>query len=102
MHATGKGVQQDFAEAVTWYRRAADQGYLEAQYNLGSMYANGRGMRQDFAEAYMWLTLAASSATSADRDKYVKARDVIARKLKADQIAEAQRRASEWRPSVPS
>ena len=29
------GVLQDEAEAVRWYRLAADQGFAEAQYNLG-------------------------------------------------------------------
>jgi len=27
MYATGQGVPQDYAEAVRWYRRAADQGH---------------------------------------------------------------------------
>jgi TPR repeat protein len=32
----------DYAEAVKWYRKAADQGYAEAQLNLGMMYDEGR------------------------------------------------------------
>ena len=30
--------------AVKWYRKAADQGYAEAQSNLGELYANGQGV----------------------------------------------------------
>ena len=30
---------QDYGEAVKWYRRAADQGDAQAQYNLGLWYA---------------------------------------------------------------
>ena len=37
MYATGEGVPQDDAEAVRWYRLAAEQGYASAQYNLGFM-----------------------------------------------------------------
>src|SRR5258707_14697617 len=34
----GRGVPQDYAEAVRWYRRAAEQGDATAQFNLGLMY----------------------------------------------------------------
>jgi len=36
----GRGVPQDDAQAVTWYRQAAEQGHAIAQYNLGVMYAS--------------------------------------------------------------
>ena len=55
----GKGVQQNDAEAVKWYRRAADQGHAEAQYNLGVMYDDGQGVQQDYAEAVKWYRRAA-------------------------------------------
>ena len=29
------GVEQDYKEAVRWYRLAAEQGYAYAQFNLG-------------------------------------------------------------------
>ena len=47
----GRGVARDDAEAVRWYRRAAEQGFAHAQSSLGVMYSNGRGGRQDHAEA---------------------------------------------------
>ena len=59
MYAEGRGVRQDDAEAVRWYRQAAAQRYAQAQYNLGWMYANGRGVRQDDAEAFRWFRQAA-------------------------------------------
>ena len=31
----GEGVVKDHAEAAKWYRKAAEQNYAEAQYNLG-------------------------------------------------------------------
>jgi len=51
---------QDDAEAVRWFRKAADQGLALAQDNLGGMYANGRGVRQDDAEAVQWHQRAAN------------------------------------------
>lgn len=49
----------DYAEAVRWYRMAADQGLAAAQYNLGFMYANGHGVPQNDAEAIRWYRMAA-------------------------------------------
>ena len=60
MYVDGKGVPQDYALAVTWYRKAADQGYEDAQFHLGLMYADGKGVPQDYTLAHGWLNLAAS------------------------------------------
>ena len=38
LYTKGWGVPSDKAEAARWYRRAASQGVVEAQYNLGAMY----------------------------------------------------------------
>jgi TPR repeat protein len=36
-------LSEDYGEAMKWYRKAADQGDLFAQFGLGSMYDNGEG-----------------------------------------------------------
>ena len=51
MYFEGHGVDQNYAEAMRWYRKAADQGEAKAQFNLGVMYENGQGVDQDNAEA---------------------------------------------------
>lgn len=51
MHYQGKGVPQDYAEAVAWDRKAADQGNPKAQYGPGFMYDVGKGLPQDHNEA---------------------------------------------------
>lgn len=44
-YANSQGVAQDHQQAVKCYRLAADQGFAEAQYNLGQLYyANGQGV----------------------------------------------------------
>jgi uncharacterized protein len=53
----GKGVPQNFKEAVKWFRRAAEQGYAKSQSNLGIMYALGNGVSRDNILAHMWLSL---------------------------------------------
>ncbi|MFZ2404661.1 MAG: tetratricopeptide repeat protein [Methylobacter sp.] len=63
-----KGVQQDKAAAVQWYRKSAEQGYAAAQFMLGLVYEKGEGVFQDKAEAARWYSKAAghgfSGATS--------------------------------------
>jgi hypothetical protein len=53
-------VPQDYAQAVAWWRKAADQGFAGAQYNLGMMYAHGEGVPQDYAQAITWYRKAAN------------------------------------------
>ena len=38
MYHEGKGMPQDYAKAVRWFRDAANQGNAYAQHNLGVMY----------------------------------------------------------------
>ena len=55
----GRGVTQNYNEAVKWYRKAAEQGNASAQNNLGGCYYNGRGVTQDYYEAVKWYRKAA-------------------------------------------
>jgi len=50
----GDGVSKDYAEAVKWFRKAADQGMPESQYMMGVIYDRGEGLPQDFVEAVAW------------------------------------------------
>lgn len=52
-------MEQDIIEACHWYRKAADQGSSEAQYNLGVIYEHGEGVEPDEVEAYHWYRKAA-------------------------------------------
>ena len=90
---------QDYKEAVRWYRAAAEQGFADAQSNLGLMYDKGQGVPQDYIQAHMWYNLAASSGgDDEDRELAANIRDLIAEKMTSEQIAEAQRQAREWKP----
>lgn len=88
----GRGVPQDFAEAIAWYRRAAEQGYSEAQFILGHMYADGQGVPQDHTLAQMWLTIAGLSGD----DRAAERRGWVASQMTLAQIAKAQRLVREW------
>ena len=60
----GQDVPQDIAEAVKWYRRAAEEGDANAQTKLGLMYDKGDGVPQDFAEAVKWYRRAAEQGNA--------------------------------------
>ena len=53
------GVAKDEAEAVKWFRKAAEQNVADAQFSLGVCYANGRGVAEDDAESVKWFRKAA-------------------------------------------
>lgn len=49
------GKRQDYAEAIKWYRKAAEQGDAKGQYNLGYCYYYGFGVRRDRTKATDWF-----------------------------------------------
>jgi TPR repeat protein len=53
------GVEQDYPEAMRWYRRAAHRGHVLAAHNVGNMFRDGRGVDIDHATAAMWWLRAA-------------------------------------------
>ena len=95
MYYYGRGVQKNYAEAVRWYRKAAEQGYVASQSNLGVMYEKGRGVGQDYITAYMWYILATAEGTENEiiRENFKS----LTKKMTRAQIAEARRRADEWK-----
>lgn len=100
MYNRGYGVLQDYAEAVKWYTKSAEQGCALGLAGLGDMYSRGWGVSQDYAEGYKWYILSISNSPDKDaRDRIIKARDILAAKMTPAQIAEAQRLATEWKPT---
>jgi TPR repeat protein len=55
----GWGTLKIEAEAVSWYRKAAEQGYPPAEYDLARMLDEGRGVRKNEDEAEAWFRRAA-------------------------------------------
>jgi hypothetical protein len=96
MYAIGDGVTENDAEAVKWYRLAADQGRSDGQYILGVMYANGEGVPESKVDAYFWFNLAAAQGNTTAID----GKNIIEREITREQIAEAQRRSAAWKPKT--
>ena len=54
-------MEKNPTEAVKWYRKAAEQGFAPAQFNLGVCYYNGQGMIQNNIKAYAWIAVASAN-----------------------------------------
>ena len=51
--------QGNYKEAARIYKDYAEQGNVDAQYNLGLMYYSGEGVAQDYRQAAKWWQKAA-------------------------------------------
>lgn len=92
MYIRGDGVNQDNEKAVHWLTLAAEQRLPDAQYLLGVAHAEGHGVKKDLTKAYMWYEIAASL----EHKNASEAQTLLAKKLSADQISQAEQLANEW------
>jgi len=61
MYLRGLGVEQDAADAIEWFKKAAEKGDAEAAYSLGDIYGNTRigGNLVNHEKAVKWYRRAA-------------------------------------------
>ncbi len=105
-HTVGGGLLRSDEEARKWLRRAAEQGYAEAQFNLGNLYQSaslrsspaGRGEAR--IEAYAWFHLAAAQGHA----QAAAACEMINLQLTDAELAEGNRRADgfESKKEIPA
>jgi TPR repeat protein/serine/threonine protein kinase len=57
----GKGVAADPKTAVTWYRKAAEAGYVDGMNGLAACYDTGVGVAEDDSEAVSWYRKSAEA-----------------------------------------
>ncbi len=88
----GIGKSPDPKAAGRWFRRAAEQGFTSAQFNLGAMYAKGEGVARNYVKAHMWFTI--TSAYGNKKGK--KGRDIVEKRMSATDISRARELAREW------
>jgi len=100
MYRDGRGLSRDTAEAIAWFRKAADRGEADAQIELGILLSPGHGAFTDIVEAHSWFNLAASRwKDEAKRVQAARLRDELETTMTPDQRAAAYRRATEWQDS---
>jgi TPR repeat protein len=51
LYAESQGIRRDQVAGARWYRKAADQGRANAQFNLALLYQNGKGVPRDYGAA---------------------------------------------------
>jgi localization factor PodJL len=88
----------DFAAALVWFRKAAEFGLRDSQYNLGVLYARGLGGPQNLTESYRWFSLAANQG---DPDA-AKKRDEVAARLDQQTLVAARLAVQTWQPQTPN
>ena len=93
LYLMGQGVPHDDAIAAAWLTKAAEQGNQGAQANLASLYEHGRGVSLDLKRAYVWRLLSLDESTPKPSHELQK----LARLMSAEDVAAAERQASEWR-----
>lgn len=82
----------DDAQAMQWFQRAADQGYVAAQATLGAYYWAGRGVPSDLSKAYMWSAIAFAGG---DQNSKIRLEGLASQMTRA-QISAAGQQAEVW------
>jgi TPR repeat protein len=82
--------QENFEEAVKWWKTAGDQGYPAALYSLSGSYFQGKGAPKDLALAYAYFKL----SKLAPRKKV----NEMATILTKPELSKAEKLVSEWKP----
>ena len=89
MYAEGRGVEQNYSEAIKWYKK---EGGASSLNNIGVMYEHGTGVIQDNVTAHLYYNLSGAKGETKGREN----RDRISKKMTREEIVEAQRLAREW------
>ena len=58
-HYDAQNIQDDFFNAMEWYKKAADLGNIDAVRKIGFLYRHGKGVPQDKAKGFKFIKQAA-------------------------------------------
>ena len=48
-------IEQDYQNAVEWYTKSSNQGYMLGQKRLADLYLFGKGVEKNYQEALKWF-----------------------------------------------
>jgi len=57
----GNGVNVNPQEAFNWFKKAGEQNYPKAQYEMGIYYIEGKVVRKNPIQAFKWFKRAANN-----------------------------------------
>ena len=92
MYLKGQGVEQDYAQASEWFRKAAENRLPQAQYKLANLYTQGKGVPKDLEFAYIWYRVGASHQHHLSEKAVDKARS----RLSETEYVEAEKQIGEF------
>ena len=82
--------QENFEEAMKWWKLSGDQGHPRALYNLSGLYFQGKGAPKDLSLAYAYYKL--SKLVPPEKVK------AMAGILSKPELAKAEKLVSDWKP----
>jgi hypothetical protein len=82
--------QENFEEAVKWWKMASDQGFPGALYNLSGSYFEGKGAPKDLSLAYAYFKLSKVAPQKKVNE--------MAAILSKPELEKAEKLVSEWKP----
>jgi GAF domain-containing protein/PilZ domain-containing protein/Sel1 repeat-containing protein len=91
-YAFGEGVRQNYAEAVRWFFRAAEQGHVISQATLGAYYMAGRGVSVDISKAYFWAYLARAGGDPGSKLRV----EMLSSQIPRSELLVLQQQANDW------
>ena len=62
-------LRRDWSEAAKWFQKAAEQGHMYSQFQLGYFYEFGKGAEKDYKKAIQWYQKAASQGHEPSRQR---------------------------------
>jgi localization factor PodJL len=84
---------RDYARAASWFRKAADRGLKDSQFNLAVLHERGLGVPSNPEDAVFWYSLA---AVQGDEEAVAKAKALEA-DLAPDAARQVRARLMDWR-----
>ncbi len=114
LYQAGNGVRKNMRYAAEWYRRAARLGHGSGAFFYGALlYSGNRSapsdndkvneLRPDHEASYKWLRIAAKRTSNEKlARRATKSADNLAKKLKAERVAEIDAEIKEWVPEIPA
>ena len=98
MYAEGQGVSKNHAEAVRWWKLAADHGSMWTHHTLGKLFAEGQdGVKKNAEAAYFHLYIASTDkSTNGPGQHSMELRDKVGTELDEYTVAKQKQYAEEW------
>lgn len=95
MYINAEGTTRNYKKGIENYVKAAKQGNIKAMITLADTLAEGKNYPQNNYEAYIWYNIASVS----NPEKAVNKRDETEKKLKIEEVIQAQAAAETFKPA---